>query len=126
MWSSEQADLEMTEALVREAAWLPQPTTVFRNRVLITIAQQRKQSRWWERGQYAASVMIAASILWLLPATFQTLQDVPSVTSTVQVHRPVTAPTAKSWTLIDDYEWGLVQAALAKQSHSAGLIHGLL
>lgn len=126
MWSSEQSDQEMTEALIRDAAWLPQPTTVFRNRVLTTVAQQQKQSRWWERCQYAATVIIAASILWVLPATFQTLPDVPPVTSTVHVPRPSHAPAARSWTLIDDYEWGLVQSALAKQSHSAGLIRGLL
>ncbi len=126
MWSSEQTELEMTEALVREAAWLPQPTTVFRNRVLATVAQQQKQSRWWERCQYAASMVIAASILWFLPGTMQTLQDVPPATSVVTIERPATAPASKGWTLIDDYEWGLVQAALAKQNHSAGLIHGLL
>ncbi len=125
MWSSEQSDLEMTEALVRDAAWLPQPTTVFRNRVLTTVAQQQKQARWWERCQYAASLVIAASLLWFLPGMMQTLQE-GRPTAVVTTERPDSVPTVKPWTLIDDYEWGLVQAALAKQSHSAGLIHGLL
>jgi len=126
MWSSEQTDLEMTEALVRDAAWLPQPTTMFRARVLATVTQQQKQSRWWEHCQYAASFVIAASLLWFLPGTVRTLQEVPAATSVVIIERPATTSASKGWTLIDDYEWGLVQAALAKQSHSAGLIHGLL
>ncbi len=126
MWSSEQSDLATIEALVQDAAWLPQPTGVFRARVLATVTQDRRQSRWRERCQYAATVAIAATMMWFLPGSIPTLQDVRPASSVTVLQSPAPATTSRSWTLIDDYEWGLVQAALAKQSHSAGLIHGLL
>lgn len=126
MWSSEENDLAMTEALIRDAAWMPQPTSVFRTRVLSTAIQQQRQARRVERLQIFVTLTLAASLLWCLPGLLPT--DSLIRPSSVGVSSESGAPVvhARGWSLVDDYEWGLVQAALAKKSHSTVLIHGIL
>jgi len=126
MWSSEENDLAMTEALIRDAAWMPQPTSVFRARVLSTANQQQRQSRRIEHFQILATLTLAASLLWCLPSWLPS--ELPAHSSATEMAAEARSPVthARGWSLVDDYEWGLVQAALAKKSHSAVLIHGLL
>ncbi len=127
MWSSEEHnELSLTESLIRDAAWMPQPTTVFRARVLSTVAQQQQQSRRKERLQVLVALTLAATILWCLPGWLPSATNVVSPATGIHAESHEAATGARGWSLIDDYEWGLVQAALAKQSHSAVLIQGLL
>jgi hypothetical protein len=126
MWSSEENDLAMTEALIRDAAWMPQPTSVFRTRVLSTAIQQQWQARRIERVQILTPLTLAASLLWLLPGWLSTESAILPSSAGIVSEEGTPVGHARGWSLVDDYEWGLVQAALAKKSHSAVLIHGLL
>lgn len=126
MWSSEENDLAMTEALIRDAAWMPQPTSVFRTRVLSTAIQQQRQSRRIERVQILTTLTLATSLLWCLPGWLPTESSVLPSSTGVASESGASAGHARGWSLVDDYEWGLVQAALAKKSHSTVLIHGIL
>jgi hypothetical protein len=126
MWSSEENDLTMTEALIRDAAWMPQPTSVFRTRVLSTASQQQRQSRRVERIQILTTLTLAASLLWCLPGWLPTESSLLPSSTDVASESGAPVVHARGWLLVDDYEWGLVQAALAKKSHSAVLIRGLL
>lgn len=126
MWSSEENDLATTEALIRDAAWMPQPTSVFRTRVLSTARQQQRQSRRIERIQILTTLTLAASLLWCLPGWLPTESSILPSSSGVASEIDTPASPSRGWSLGDDYEWGLVQAALTKKSNSAVLIRGLL
>jgi hypothetical protein len=126
MWSSDETDVSATEALIRDAAWMPQPTTVFRARVLSTVAKEQRQSRRSERLKVLTTLALAATVLWCLPGWLPTTSVSTSGSPAATMEASESVLSARGLSLMDDYEWGLVQAALAKKSHSAVLIQGLL
>lgn len=126
MWSTEENEFAETEALIRDAVWMPQPTSVFRARVLTTVAQEQRQSRRLERLQWLALLTLAASLLWCAPSVFFPSTELAPTAANASPLDSLATPTQHCWTLVDEYEWGLVQAAIAKKSHSAVLIRGLL
>lgn len=126
MWSTEESDLEETEALIRDAAWMPQPTSVFRARVLTTVAQEQWQSRRLERLQWLSLLTLAASLLWCVPSVFFPSTELAPTAASTSTLESSASPAQHRRTLVDEYEWGLVQAAIAKKSYSAVVIRGLL
>lgn len=126
MWSTENNDLIETEALIRDAAWMPQPTSLFRSRVLTTAAKEQGKARRLERLQWLSLLTLAASLLWWLPSVSSSSAMISPTTASTAVPDPGATASQHRWKLVDEYEWGLVQAAIAQKSHSAVLIRGLL
>ena len=115
------------EALVRSAAWMPQPTQRFRTHVIAsatTIVQQNQRRHRW---QQTISTGLAASLLFLLPSLFWDWQR-PFLSNAPLAAQPAFSATAlpASVRVADDYEWSLVQAALLTRSESSRMLRGAL
>lgn len=129
MWSSDSSDMMGAETLVREAAWLPRPTTGFRARVLVEASRTHRRCQTIERMQMVTVALLAATLLFCLPGYYAELRGaaVPVAAGYSPGYSANTSLSkARGWMLADDYEWGLVQAALMTRSQSARIVQGLL